>query len=224
MHHVHHPSRQQIANQLHEHTDAKRRLFGRFQHHAVAPGQRRRQLPGCHQQREVPGDNLPHHAERFIDVIGHRVLVDFRHAAFLRAQATGKVAEMVGGQRDVGIQGFTDRLAIIPGFRQRQRFQMLLDAIGNRQQHIAALLHTGFPPCVCGGMGGVQRQLNILRVGARELRHIFTRYRCGIGEVVSGNRFNKFTANVIPITRFKSDTRTGLSRMNIFHGKLLIRK
>ena len=40
------------------------RELGRLQHHRVAERQRRRDLPGQHQQRKVPGDDLPDDADR----------------------------------------------------------------------------------------------------------------------------------------------------------------
>ena len=42
----------------------QRRGLGGLQHDGVAAGQRRRDLPGQHQQREVPRDDLAGHAER----------------------------------------------------------------------------------------------------------------------------------------------------------------
>jgi hypothetical protein len=47
-----------------------------------------------------------------VDVIGHGVAVDFGRAAFLGADAAGEVAEVVGGQRDVGVEGFADGLPL----------------------------------------------------------------------------------------------------------------
>ncbi len=68
------------------------------EHHAVAGGQRRGQLPGGHQQREVPRDDLPDHAQGLVDVVGHGAVVDLGSGAFLGADAAGEVAEVVGGQ------------------------------------------------------------------------------------------------------------------------------
>ena len=42
----------------------QRREFGRFQHDGAAGGQRRRDLPGEHQQREIPRDDLADDADR----------------------------------------------------------------------------------------------------------------------------------------------------------------
>ena len=54
------------------------RLLGRLEHHRVTGGQCRGQFPGGHQDREVPRNDLPDHAQRLVEVIGHRVLVDLR--------------------------------------------------------------------------------------------------------------------------------------------------
>ena len=51
---VDHAGRQQVGDQLHHDQDAERRLLGRLEHHAIAGGERRRELPGRHQDREVP--------------------------------------------------------------------------------------------------------------------------------------------------------------------------
>ena len=56
------------------------RLLGRLEHDAVAGGQRRRQLPGRHQQREVPRDDLADDAERLVEVVGDGVVVDLGRA------------------------------------------------------------------------------------------------------------------------------------------------
>ncbi len=54
--------------------------LGRLHDGAVAGGERRRDLPRGHQQREVERDDLPDHAERLGEVVGDRVLVDLRDA------------------------------------------------------------------------------------------------------------------------------------------------
>ena len=73
---VEHARRQQVADQLDQNQDRGRRLLGRLQHHAVAGGQRRRELPDRHQDREVPRDDLADDAERLVEVIGDGVVVD----------------------------------------------------------------------------------------------------------------------------------------------------
>ncbi|MOA18198.1 hypothetical protein D3C78_1384990 [compost metagenome] len=57
-------------------------------------------------------------------------------------------------------------------------------------------------------MGGIQRQLDIFRVGAWKLGNSLTGHWGGIGEVVAGNGFDKFAANVVAITLFERNQRT----------------
>ena len=99
---VEHARRQQVADQLHQHHDAHRRLLGRLEHDAVAGGERRRELPRRHQQREVPRDDLADDAERLVEVVGDGVVVDLGERAFLGADAAGEIAEVVDRERQVG--------------------------------------------------------------------------------------------------------------------------
>ncbi|MNP57947.1 hypothetical protein D3C76_1528180 [compost metagenome] len=69
-----------------------------------------------------------------MDVVGHGAFVDFGGTAFLGADAAGEVAEVIDRQWDVGVEGFTDRLAVVPGFGDGQDFEVLFDAVGDFQQ------------------------------------------------------------------------------------------
>ena len=51
-----------LLDQITKHESAQRRLLGRLQHHSITARQRRPQLPRRHGQREVPGNDLPAHA------------------------------------------------------------------------------------------------------------------------------------------------------------------
>ena len=163
---VQHAGRQQIGNQFGQDQDADRGGFGRLQHHAVAGANGRSQFPGRHQDREVPGDDLADDAERFVEVIGHGGFVDVAQGAFLGAQATGEVAEVIYGQRNVGIQGFTDRFAVVHGFGIGQQFEVGFKAIGDLEQEIGALCDGGATPFVGSGMCGIQCQFDIFGAGA----------------------------------------------------------
>lgn len=154
-------------------------------------------------------------------MVGHGILVDLRRGAFLRAQAAGEVAEMVDRQRQIGIQGFADRFAVVPGFGQRQHLQPRLDAIGDGQQHIGAFLHAGFTPGVRRRMRRVKRQLDVFGVGTREFGDRLAGHRRGVGEVVAGYRFDKFAANVVAIALTERNQRARQTGVNIFHVKHL---
>ena len=94
-----------------------------------------------------------------MEMAGDGVLVDLAERSFLRTQAAGKVAQVVDGQRDVGVERLADRLAVVHRLGIGQQFQVLLQAVGDLQQRVGALGWRGAAPQVGGGMGGVQRQL-----------------------------------------------------------------
>ena len=54
----------------------KRRLLGGLHHDGVAGGQRRRELPRLHQHREIPGNDLPDHADRLMPRVAEVIAVD----------------------------------------------------------------------------------------------------------------------------------------------------
>ncbi len=63
--HVEHPGRQPgLGGDLGQHQRGQRGGLGRLEHDGVAAGQRGGDLPGRHQQREVPRDHRADHAER----------------------------------------------------------------------------------------------------------------------------------------------------------------
>ena len=109
-----------------------------------------------------------------MEVIGGGQFVDLGGAAFLSADATGEVTEVVGSQRHVGVEGFAHGLAVVPGFGDGKDFKVLLDAVGDFQQHQRAILRRGFTPGIGGGMGGIKGFFDVGGAGARELGDHFT--------------------------------------------------
>ena len=76
-----------------------------------------------------------------MEMVSHRGFVNFGSASLLGAQAAGEVAKMIHRQRQVRIQRFADRFAVVPALRHRQIFQMLFNTVGDLQQQPGALLH-----------------------------------------------------------------------------------
>ncbi len=79
--------------------------FGRLEHHGVAGGQRGSHLPGEHEQREVPRDDLTGDAVRAGPGAQPGVL------QFVGP--SGVIEEVRGGKRDVHIAGLANRLAVV---------------------------------------------------------------------------------------------------------------
>ncbi|KKF67161.1 hypothetical protein XU19_23925, partial [Vibrio parahaemolyticus] len=88
------------------------------------------------------------HAERFVEVLSHGVAIHFPAPALLGANTGGEIAEMVDCQRDIRRAGFTDRLTVIPGFRRRQQFEVLLHTGGNLEQNRRPILNRSMRPLV----------------------------------------------------------------------------
>ena len=63
-----------LQNQLAQPQASERGLFGRLDHHGASRSQRRSQLPGRHQQREVPRDDLTDHADRLAQSVGQKLV------------------------------------------------------------------------------------------------------------------------------------------------------
>ena len=87
--------------------------------------------------------------------------------AFLRPQAAGEVAEVVDGQRNVGVERLADRLAVVHRLGIGEQLEVLLQAVGDLQQHVGALGGGGAAPLVGGGMGGVEGEFDVFGARAR---------------------------------------------------------
>ena len=81
-----------------------------------------------------------------MEVVSGSILVDLGDTTFLGAQAAGEVAEVIDGERDVGVQGFTDRLAVVDGFGIGQQFEVLFEAVGDLQQDVGTGCGIGLAP------------------------------------------------------------------------------
>ena len=102
-----------LEGELAEAQGGERRLLGGLQDQRAAGGERRGDLPGRHQQREVPGDDLGADADRLAQRVaedvargdGDRLALDLRRPARV-------VAQVVDGRGDVALGG-GQRLAVV---------------------------------------------------------------------------------------------------------------
>lgn len=77
-----------LVEELAELEERKRRRRGGLDHERVARGEGRRDLPGAHQEREVPRNDLADDADGLVQHDAHRVFVDHDGRALFGAQAT----------------------------------------------------------------------------------------------------------------------------------------
>ena len=84
-----------LEGQLGHAQGGQRRLLGGLHDDGVAAGQGRAPLPGQHQQREVPGDDLADDADRLPQRVGQEVAADRDGAALDLVGPAGVVAQRV---------------------------------------------------------------------------------------------------------------------------------
>jgi len=112
---------------------------------------------------------LTHNTKWLVEMIGHRVVIDFGEPAFLGANGGCEVSEVIDREREVCGQGFTDRLAVIKGFGERKHLKIGFDAISDLEQHCRTFGGGGTTPCPLGGVRGVEREFDIRRFGTGDL-------------------------------------------------------
>ena len=109
----------------------QRRRLGRLQHDRVAGSKRGRDLPGEHQEREVPRDDLAADAERRRRAIRERVLELVRPARV--------VEEVRRCERQVDVARLLDRLAAVQAFQHRELTRALGEDACDPEQVLRAL-------------------------------------------------------------------------------------
>ena len=151
-----------------------RSLLSRLQHAGTTRGQRRRQLPGRHQQRIVPRDDLARDSDRLLERKAHGVVRDRIHISKnFRGQAA-VVLEAGGYVGDV-IFRFDDRLAGVAGLQFRQHRRVLANLFSEAEEHASAFLGSCRRPRTIfeGGLGSGHGTVHVVGVGVRGLRDHF---------------------------------------------------
>ena len=173
----------------------RRRLCG-LQDNGVAGGERRRDLPGEHQQREVPRDDLARNSDRPRAPVRERVL-----------ELVGPprvVEEMRGGKGHVDVARLPDRLASVQRFEDRELARAFLQDARDAEQVLRALGRGDLRPAVAEG---VARGVDCARhLGDACLSHLRERFLGrGADRGVRLARLDPVTANVVAVPLFDSD-------------------
>ena len=132
-------------------------------------------------------------------VIGHRVVVELAERAFLGAHAAREVAEMIDRQRQVGEIGLADRLAVVVGLDRGEERQILLHAVRDAIEHPRALGHRRAAPAVGRRVRGIDRQLDVLGLGAGDLADHLAGGRRDVVEIAALDRRDPLAADEILI-------------------------
>ena len=118
---------------------SQRRLLGRLHDDRATSRQGRAPLPGDHQRRKVPRNDLADHADRLAPRVAEVVAADRNRLALNLVGPTGVVAQAVDHQRNVGRARVADRLAVVERFERRQLVGLFLDQVGQLVHQGAAI-------------------------------------------------------------------------------------
>jgi hypothetical protein len=207
LHHVHHAAGQDVGDELHQRHDGHRRLLGRLEHHAVPGGERGRQLPHRHQEREVPGDDLAHDAEGLLEVVGHGVVVQLRDVPLLRPQAAREIAEVVHRQRQVGGPGLADRLPVVERLEEGERLEVGFHPVGDAIEDVGPVGGRRSVPADRRRMGRVERLVHVLVGAAGDLAQRLAGDRRQVDEVLTARRRDELAGDPVVVPRAKWDGR-----------------
>jgi hypothetical protein len=137
--HVEHAGRiAGLLGQLAQAQGGERRVLGGLEDHRAAGGQRRRDLPHGHQQREVPRDDGADHAHRLAAgeaeelPVAHQRHRQLHRAAFDLGGPAGHVADEVDGQGHVHVARHGHRLAVVDGFQLGEFLGVGFQQVGQR--------------------------------------------------------------------------------------------
>src|SRR5690606_26605471 len=99
------------------------------------------------------------------------------------------------------------RLAVVPGLGNGQHFEVLFDTVGDFQQDVGAVLHRGTAPGVGGGVGGVERLVDIFGSGTGEFGDQLAIHRGRVLEVLPLDRSYELATDVVAVAALEGNLR-----------------
>ncbi len=174
-----------VLHELGKLQGGQRRGLGRFQDHRVATGQGRRDLPGRHQQREIPGYDLRRDAQG----LG----APTRESVFQLIRPTGVIEKMGGGQWNVNVSGLTNGFAAIQGLDHSEFARPLLQRPGDPIDVLAPLCRFHCrPDILVGTAGSLHGTFHIRGIRLRHSGQHFLAGRVDRVKVTAGGRRYEF--------------------------------
>ena len=126
-----------LPEDVREEQRRQRRRLGRLEHDGVPGRERGRDLPGEHEQREVPRDDLPGDADRPRPAVRERVLELVGPARV--------VEEVRRGEREVDVARLADRLAAVERLEHGELARALLQDPRDAEEVLRALARRAGP-------------------------------------------------------------------------------
>ncbi|MNI40760.1 hypothetical protein D3C73_949950 [compost metagenome] len=170
-------------------------LARRLDHDGATGRQRRGNLPGQHQQREVPRQHQADDADGFAYDHGHGsgpggggVVVDL-------VDQLGVPADGVDGFRHIDVLALADRFAAVQAFQHGQFMGVLLKQAGKIQQDVLALARRQVGPAAIfkGLFRGCHGQVDILHVAGGHVGQLLPGGRIRGDEGLARDRIAEFT-------------------------------
>ena len=167
--------------QLTEPQRGQRGLLGGLQNNRAAAGQRRTELPGGEQQREIPRNDQPHHPHRLAQRISERRLKRVDGLAVDLGCPSGVVAQNIDHHGHIHVARFEDRLAVVQRLQFGEFVDMVFDQVGQPPDQAAPFagrhLAPGSAPIFESFAGGPHGVVHVLRTGFNDLGQHFARGR-----------------------------------------------
>ncbi len=129
-----------LAAEFGEEKRCERRIFGGLQDHRIAERDSRRDLPGQHEEREIPRHDLADDADG----------IEPGEFRLLESRPAGMVIEMAGGEGNIDVAGLADRLAVVEGFDHGEEPGMAL-------HHPRQRIEMAGAPCAAKCLPGAER-------------------------------------------------------------------
>ena len=198
-HHVQHARGEARLLDQRGHVQGRQRgLLRRLQDDGVAGAQGGGQLPGLHQQGEVPGDDLAHdpdglqagHAE-VGPVYGDGLAVDLVRPA-------GVVAVALHGEVQVDVEGVGIRFPVVEGLQASQVLSIALHQVGQLVEEVSALGGVHRAPGTAqleGLLGGRDGLVDVCLVALCDVADLVSRGRVDGGEGLSAHGINPFVVD-----------------------------
>ena len=188
-----------FLNQFAQAQAGQRRLLRRLDHYAASRSQRRAQLPGRHQQGEIPRNDLADHAHRLAQGVSQELGAGGNRngVAFNLGRPARHVAEQVHGQRHVRHPRDFQRLAVVEHFQFGKFLQVLLQQIAQLPDQASALggRHlrpgTGFER----GASRLDGAVDVFAISLGYASQDLARGRVVGGECLAGGGFHPLSVN-----------------------------
>ena len=167
-----------LGDELGQPQRRQRRLLGGLENDGAAGGERGTELPGRHQQREVPRDDLADDPDGLAQRVG--VEVRARHVGHRDVDGlavdlggpAGHVVEQVGGERHVRAERDGIGLAVVERLELREFLRVLEDQVPDPPDDAAAVgwRHPAPRAVLERGTGRADRAVDVLGVALGDAR------------------------------------------------------